>query len=182
MADFEVNDVVKSDVLELHVIRGGYREGSGRPLFLTPPRRFIGICKLIEAGASTAEACCRALVSYTGFRGHITKKPLYQKRLKKAEAGREQVWRSDALDAIHSAFAKNWPAAMTYLERRYPGEFALRNVSRPDTEQKAIQAEIPAEKLAHHRALMLELAREDEARAMAKTLPDTTHNNSVSQK
>ena len=75
---------------------------------------------------------------------------------------------------------------MTYLERRYPSEFALRNVSRPDTEQKAIQAEIPSEKLAHHRALMLELAREDEAKLLSvsdlsKASKDTTQNNSVSQ-
>jgi hypothetical protein len=44
-------------------------------------------------------------------------------------------------------------------------------VSRPDnTEQKALTAEIPSEVLARHRALMLEMAREDEAAAVAKKL------------
>ena len=41
------------------------------------------------------------------------------------------------------------------LERRYPNEFALRSVSRPDTEQKQAVAEIPAEILARHRKLQL---------------------------
>jgi hypothetical protein len=164
MADLNARDMVKSEVLELQVVRYGeaLSHRVGRPLFLTA-RRFIGICKLIEQGASTTEACRRALVSYAGFRNHVTRQPLYQKRLKEAELIRDQVWRSDALDAVHSAFTKNWVSAMTFLERRYPNEFALRTVSRPDTEQKQVAAEIPAEVLSRHRKLMLELAREDEA-------------------
>jgi hypothetical protein len=173
MPNSDVDAVVKSEVLELQVVpyMGGNR--NGRPLFLTA-RRFIGICKLIEQGASSTEACRRALVSYAGFRGHVARQPLYQKRLKKAEAIRDQVWRSDALDAVHSAFTKNWVSAMTFLERRYPTEFALRAVNRPaDADAGKPAEDLPAEKLAHFRALQLELAREDEAKAAAKTLPES---------
>jgi hypothetical protein len=133
MADFEETDDIKEDVIELQVVPYGHTLGHrvGRPLFLTA-RRFVGICKLIESGLSTTEACRRALVSYAGFRGHVARKPSYQKRIRKAEAIRDQVWRSDAIDAVRSAFGKNWASAMTFLERRYPNEFALRVVNRPD--------------------------------------------------
>jgi hypothetical protein len=40
------------------------------------------------------------------------------------------MWRSHALEAVRGAFDKNWQAAMTFLERRYPNEFALRTVVR----------------------------------------------------
>jgi hypothetical protein len=148
MADFEQTDVVKEDVIELQVVPYGHTLGHrmGRPLFLTA-RRFIGICRLIESGLSTTEACRRALVTYSGFRNHVARKPLYQKRIKKAEAIRDQVWRSDALDAVHSAFAKNWPAAMTYLERRYPSEFALRNVTVQTPNRKRFKPRYPPRNL-----------------------------------
>jgi hypothetical protein len=49
-------------------------------------------------------------------------------------------------------------------------EFALHFADRDNTEQKALTAEIPSEVLARHRKLMLEMAREDEAAAVAKKL------------
>src|ERR1700738_3394992 len=129
MAKSEPGDDVKGEAIELQVVPYTFGHGPGRPLFLTA-RRFIGICKLIESGASTTRACRQALVSYAGFRNHVTRNPKYQRRLKEAEACRDQVWRSDALEAVRGAFTKNWQAAMTFLERRYPNEFALRSVHR----------------------------------------------------
>jgi hypothetical protein len=152
------------EAIELQVVPYTFGHGPGRPLFLTA-RRFIVICKQIEQGASTTEACRKALVSYAGFRNHVTRNPKYQKRLKKAEACRDQVWRSDALEAVRGAFTKNWQAAMTFLERRYPAEFALRNVNRADSSaEQPVGAEIPVERLTQYGALMLEFAKEQEAK------------------
>jgi hypothetical protein len=43
---------------------------------------------------------------------------------------RQEVWCDHALEMVKSAMPKNWVAAMTYLERKYPNEFALRTVNR----------------------------------------------------
>jgi hypothetical protein len=156
------------EAIELQVVPYTFGHGPGRPLFLTA-RRFIVICKQIEQGASTTEACRKALVSYAGFRNHVTRNPKYQKRLKKAEACRDQVWRSDALEAVRGAFTKNWQAAMTFLERRYPNEFALRNVNRADSSvEQPVGNEIPAERLAEYGRLMLEFAEEAKAKELAQ--------------
>lgn len=59
---------------------------------------------------------------------------------------------------------------MTYLERKYPNEFSLRNVSRTDDTggSQPIGNEIPAERLAEYGRLMLEMAEEDKAKELAK--------------
>ena len=172
----DANDEVKSETLEFQVMPtwvGTGIAGPGRPLFLTA-RRFLAICKMVESGARVVQACRQALVSYPNFRRHVASKPLYQKRLKEAEKVRDEVWRDYALEMIKQAMPKNWVSAMTYIERKYPTEFALRAVNRPtDTDSDKPAEDLPAEKLAHFRALQLELAREDEAKAAAKTLPES---------
>jgi hypothetical protein len=50
--------------------------------------------------------------------------------LAEAKRVRDELWRDHALEMVKSAMAKNWQAAMTYLERKYPNEFALRTVNR----------------------------------------------------
>jgi hypothetical protein len=135
--------------------------GPGRPLFLTA-RRFLTICKMVEAGARVTEACRQSLVSYAGFRNHVARNPKYQRRLKKAEKIRDEVWKDYALEMIKQAMPKNWVAAMTYIERVYPGEFALRNFTRANpSEERPIGNEIPAERLAKYGRLMLEMAEEN---------------------
>jgi len=53
-----------------------------------------------------------------------------------------------------------------FWKRALPHLYALRNVVRADPEgDQELEEEIPAEVLARHRALLLEQAREDEARA-----------------
>jgi hypothetical protein len=137
----------------------------GRPLFLDA-RRFIRICHWIEHGESASEACRLELVSYRHFRWRVVRVSSYQRRLKEAEEIRESVLREFHMANIKQHASKNLLASLWWLERRYPAEFALRNVNRPDPErEKKLEEEIPAEALARHRALVLELAREDEARA-----------------
>lgn len=64
-----------------------------------------------------------------------------------------------------AAGQRNWMAHAWWLERSLPHLFALRAVNRPDPTEEKPEPEIPAEVLARHRALMLELAREDEQRS-----------------
>jgi hypothetical protein len=54
----------------------------------------------------------------------------WRAELAEAEKIRDEVWRDHALEMVKSAMPKNWVAAMTYLERKYPNEFALRTVNR----------------------------------------------------
>jgi hypothetical protein len=62
-----------------------------------------------------------------------------------------------------AAGERNWLAHAWWLERNLPHLYALHNVVRIDPEQdRELEEEIPAEVLARHRALLLELAREDE--------------------
>lgn len=171
-------DDIKREELELQVVPYTFGRGPGRPLFLTA-RRFIMICKMIEKGISTTQACRQALVSYAGFRSHVVRNSKYQRRLQAAELCRDHVYRAEALDSIRSAFAKNWPAAMTFLERKWPGEFSLRRVDRSelDDDQQLIGDRIPAQRLAQYGALMLEVAEENKARPLDKAsdateLPD----------
>ena len=177
--DLDVDDI-KSEAIELQVVPriGAGLAGPGRPLFLTP-RRFLVICKMVEAGERVTQACRNALVSYAGFRSHVARNPLYQKRLRKAEKIRDEVWRDYALQMVKDAMPRNWIAAMTFLERRYPAEFSLRPVTRPDDASEKQVADIPAEQLARHRALMLQLAREDEAKSASQgqaASPASGHN------
>ncbi len=171
------SDDVKRQEIKLEVVPYTFGHGPGRPLFLTA-RRFIMICKMIETGMSATEACRRALVSYAGFRNHVTRNPKYQKRLKAAELCRDHVFRAEALDCVRSAFGKNWAAAMTYLERRWPNEYALRNVNResPSDPDRLIATEIPESRLHFYGTIMKQVELENEQRALAEPaeLPDAT--------
>jgi hypothetical protein len=154
-------------IIDLQVVREPSH--AGRRLFLNA-RRFIRICHLIQKGAPATGACRAEGVSYQIFRLRVTQNPKYQRRLKQAEEVREHLLREFHIANITRHAAKNVAASMFWLERRYPNEFALRTVVRTNPEDKELQPEIPAEVLARHRALMLELAREDEARAAQKQL------------
>jgi hypothetical protein len=86
-----------------------------------------------------------------------------QKRLDEAQQTRLNVRREEALQCVLEAGRRgNWQASAWFLERVWPGEFALRSVSRPDLEQDEAQPEIPSEVSQRHRRLMLEQAKEDE--------------------
>ncbi len=117
--------------LELSVVR----EVGGRPLFLDA-RRFVRICRHIEQGESISEACRLELVHYTGFRRHVKRNPKYQRRLKQAEETREEFLREFHIANIRKHAPKNVLASLWWLERRYPNQFALRNVVRENSAQE----------------------------------------------
>jgi hypothetical protein len=153
--------------IDLQVVREPSH--AGRRLFLDA-RRFLRICHLIEKGAPATGACRTELVTYQIFRKRVTQNPKYQRRLKQAEEVREHFLREFHIANLTRHATKNAAASMFWLERRYPNEFALRTVVRTNPDDKELEPEIPAEVLARHRALMLEMAREDEAAAAQKQL------------
>jgi hypothetical protein len=127
------------------------------------PRAFIRICKHIEQGFSIPNACAVELVTYTAFRKQVVRSERLQKRVKEAEDVRFKFRQEQALASIMAAGEKNWAAHAWFLERSDPNHWALRNVNRPDQDEQAlVEEEIPAETLANHRRLLLELAHEDE--------------------
>jgi hypothetical protein len=117
--------------LELSVVR----EVGGRPLFLDA-RRFVRVCRHIEQGESISEACRLELVHYTGFRRHVKRNPKYQRRLKQAEETREEFLREFHIANVRKHAPRNVLASLWWLERRYPSQFALRNVHRENSEQE----------------------------------------------
>jgi hypothetical protein len=73
---------------------------------------------------------------------------MYAKRLKKAEAVREQWLREYHIQNLKDNAPRSISASMFWLERRYPNEFALRRVDRDDhSAEKQIYAELTREQL-----------------------------------
>jgi hypothetical protein len=131
----------------------------GRPLLLNA-RRFIRICRAIERGESTSEACRQQLTTYRNFRMHVARNPKYQRRLRQAEEVREHFLREFHIANITKHAAKNVAASMFWLERRYPNEFALKTVNRDsgDMEQLAQCNKISLEQLVANAKLAAEIA------------------------
>src|SRR5262245_5064791 len=117
-------------IMELEVVRSDEARGTtGRPLFLDA-LRFLRICRLIEHGESASEACRRESVTHPNSRQHVTRSAKYQRRCKQAEQVREHFLREFHISNITKHAAKNVAASMFWLERRYPNEFALKQVTR----------------------------------------------------
>jgi hypothetical protein len=77
-----------------------------------------------------------------------------------AEAIREELWRSEALQTVRAAFPKSWQAAMTYLERRYPNEFALKVLNRNINTNEPLLDKVSPEQLAEDIRLAREVEKE----------------------
>jgi hypothetical protein len=160
-----------SEIRELEVVLLDDKKRTGRPLKLTEAR-FRRLLGLIREGHTNSAACRIEGLHYTTWRDHIQQKPEWRALVAEAEKVRDEVWRDHALEMIKSAMPKNWQAAMTYLERKYPNAWALRNFVRPDPSAPTAEEELPAEVLSRHHALMLQLAREDEAKRAASQVPE----------
>jgi hypothetical protein len=151
--------------LHLEVVR----HLSGRPLFLTA-RRFIKICRWIEQGESISDACRMELVTYQGFRKHVKRNPKYQRRLREAEETREEFLREFHIANIRKHAPKNVLASLWWLERRYPNQFALRNVVRTEgAAEQPIGDKIDEEQLRRYAALMQDFAREESSATLTKS-------------
>jgi hypothetical protein len=163
----EVLDEAKDVQLEV------VRDVGGRPLFLNA-RRFIKICRWIEQGESASEACRLELVHYTGFRRHVKANAKYQRRLKQAEETREEFLREYHIANIRKHAPRNVLASLWWLERRYPNQFALRNVIRNEgVADQPIGDKIDESQLRRYSELMEGFRRENEAKKpeQSVTLP-----------
>jgi hypothetical protein len=117
---------------------------------------------LIREGHTNSAACRIEGIEYATWRFHIQHKPEWRTELAEAEKIRDEVWRDYALEMVKSAMPRNWQAAMTYLERRFPNEFALRTVIRStDSTGKAVYSELTKEQL----LALLEASKTVEAEA-----------------
>jgi hypothetical protein len=77
---------------------------------------------------SVSEACGLEPVSYATFRRHVKLNSKYQRRLKEAEEMREEFLREFHIANIRKHTPRNVLASLWWLERRYPNQFALRNI------------------------------------------------------
>jgi hypothetical protein len=97
-------------------------------------------------------------------------KPDWRSEVAEAEKIRDEVWRDHALEMVKSAMPKNWVAAMTYLERKYPNEFALRTVNRNlNSTDQPIGDKVDEEQLRRYAGLIDQFRRENESKAPAQT-------------
>jgi hypothetical protein len=158
--------------VSLEVVRAETPRKRGRPIVLTV-RVFIKICHLIEQGMSIPRACEACSVSYGWFGIRVSRSQRLQQRLKQAEKTRFNLRHEQAIESIMEAGTRSWMAHAWWAERNLPERYAMRAVPRPaDTDTEKPADDLPAERLAHFRALQLELAREDEAK-IAATLPSS---------
>jgi hypothetical protein len=129
-----------------------------------------GICRWIEQGENASEACRLELVTYQAFRQHVKRNPKYHRRLKEAEETREEFLREFHIANVRKHAPRNLLASLWWLERRYPREFALRNVNRPEgSSDQPIGDKIDEQQLRRYAALMDEFRRENESKAPAQT-------------
>src|ERR1700730_12356515 len=136
------------------------RDVGGMPLFLTS-RRFIKICRWIEQGESASEACRLELVTYQGFRQHVKRNPKYQRRLKEAEETREEFLREYHIGNIRKHAPRNVLASLWWLERRFPQNFALRQVHRSEAQAEvAIGDKISEDQLRRYSELIEQFRKE----------------------
>jgi hypothetical protein len=150
-----------TEVRELEVVRLDEKKKTGRPLKLTEAR-FRRMLALIREGHTNNAACQIEGIDYSTWRARVRENQAWLTEVTEAEKIREEVWRDHALEMVKSAMPKNWQAAMTYLERRFPNEFALRTVIRStDSNGKAVYSELTKEQL----LALIEASRTVEAEA-----------------
>jgi hypothetical protein len=95
----------------------------------------------------------------------------YQRRLKEAEEMREDFLREFHIANIRKHAPRNVLASLWWLERRYPNQFALRNVHRGEgSTDQPIGDKIDEEQLRRYAALMEDFRRENESKAPAQTV------------
>jgi hypothetical protein len=131
----------------------------GRPAKLTEAR-FKRILEHIKDGITIVGSVRIENITYDCWRKQVRQNPEWQKLVDEAEVLREELWRSEALQTIRAAFPKHWVAAMTYLERRYPNEFALKVLNRNINTNEPLLDRVSPDQLAEDARLAREVAAE----------------------
>jgi hypothetical protein len=157
------------EIRELEVVQLEDKKKTGRPLKLTEAR-FRRMLALIREGNTNTAACRIEGITYTTWRDHIQTKPEWRTLVAEAEKVRDEVWRDHALEMVKSAMPRNWVAAMTYLERKYPNEFALRTVNRNlNSTEAPIGDQVPEARLLEYSKQMAEFAKANEQKGSEST-------------
>lgn len=134
----------------------------GRPVWLTT-RRFVRICKHIEQGSTSAEACQLESVTYRAFRMRVVRNPEFARRLKTAEEAREKFWFEFHMSNVKRHAGKNLLASLWWLERRHPNLFALKNVIREiDPDAKVIGEKLTESELLEIQERMSDFAKKNQ--------------------
>ena len=144
---------------EFDVVQPGGKRREGRPTKLTNAK-FKRILELIKSGITIMSAVRIEGIHYQTWRNHLQRKPDWQRLADEAELIREEVWKAEALEMVRAAFPKNWVAAMTFLERRWPNEYALRVVNRNINSDEAVLNKVSPEQLAEDIRLARVVAEE----------------------
>jgi hypothetical protein len=145
------------------------QRGKGAPVRLSA-RKFILICKKIEVGWNATHACESEGISYRRFLQVCQQRPSHQRRYAKADQLRFEVRRERMEELVTQHAEASAHAALGWLERRIPQHWALKSVPRETDSSTRPDDQVPSEVLAEHRALQLQMAREDEAKAAAKVV------------
>jgi hypothetical protein len=162
------------EIRELEVVRLDEKKKTGRPLKLTEAR-FRRMIVLIRDGNTNSAACRIEGITYTTWREHIQQKPHWRAELAEAEKIRDEIWRDHALEMVKNAMPRHWVAAITYLERRYPNEFALRTVNRNlNSTDQPIGDQVSEDQLRKYSELMDQFRKENEAKAASLPAPETS--------
>jgi hypothetical protein len=123
-------------------------------------RRFKRIIDRIRNGLTIVAAVREEGFTYQALWLHLRQKPDWQAQVDEAEVVREEQWKQEAMGMFHNAVLVDWRAARDFLERRYPAEWALRNIIRATTGDDAIGDSVNEETLLKYGRLMLEFAKE----------------------
>jgi hypothetical protein len=153
------NDNTNIDEPQFEVVK---ESKMGRPVWLTT-RRFVRICKHIEQGSTSAEACQLESVTYRAFRMRVVRNPEFARRLKTAEEAREKFWFEFHMANVKRHAGKNLLASLWWLERRHPNLFALKNVIREiDPDAKVIGEKLTESELLEIQERMTDFARKNQ--------------------
>ena len=106
---------------------------SGRPRSVMTPEKEIEILTSVKLGLRPATAARIAGLAASTFQSHMQRNEEFRARVEAAEATSDR----NALAAIVEKFRKDWKAAAWFLERRFPGEYAKREVVIDEAPDKA---------------------------------------------
>ena len=100
----------------------------------------------------------------------MKRNPKYQRRLKEAEETREEFLREYHIANIRKHAPRNVLASLWWLERRFPNQFALRNVNRSEgSTDRPVGNEVDEEQLRRYAALMEDFRKENQAKTHEQT-------------
>lgn len=127
-----------------------------------------GSAAISKEGYSASEACRLEPVTYANFRRHVKLNAKYQRRLRETEETREDFLREFNIANIRKHTPRNVLASLWWLERRYPNQFALRNVQRSEgAGDQPLGDKIDEGQLRRYASLMEDFRRENESKAQS---------------